>query len=499
MIKKHLAKMLATIEASQAKKWKNHAEDVQHKLLLKLVQKAVDTQFGKDHNFHQITDHASFVKNVPVRNYEQLLNYINPIVEGQSDILWPGKPLYLAKTSGTTAGSKYIPLTKQSMPYHIKAARNAMLNYMHISGEKDFIDGKMIFLQGSPILEEKNGIQLGRLSGIVAHFVPNYLQKNRMPSWETNCIENWESKIDAIAEETLHENMTLISGIPPWLIMYFEKLKEKSGKKVGEIFPNLQLIITGGVNYEPYRGKMQELIGRKVDTIQTFPASEGFFAYQDQLDSESLLLLPDHGIFYEFIPLEFLEDEKPKRLTLDQVEMGVNYALVLSTNAGLWGYSIGDTVQFTSLKPYRIVVSGRTKHYTSAFGEHVIAQEVEKAMDFALKKHTAIVNEFHVAPQVNPQSGLPYHEWMIEFSQLPENLDDFAQALNEEMSRQNAYYRDLTLGQVLRNLVITPVKEGGFQQYMKSQGKLGGQNKTPRLSNNRSIADQLVKMDTNPN
>lgn len=483
--------MLATLVAASTNKWKKNAVESQHALLQKLVQKAADTKFGKDHNFHKITNHQSFVEQVPIRSYEDFDAYTQKVVNGKSNILWPGKPIYLAKTSGTTSGSKYIPITKSSMPYHIKAARNALLNYMHISGRKDFIEGKMIFLQGSPILEGKNGIQLGRLSGIVAHFVPSYLQKNRMPSWETNCIEDWEAKIEAIVEETIKEDMTLISGIPPWLIMYFEKLCLQSGKKVGELYPNLQVIVTGGVNYEPYRGKIQELLGRQVDIIQTFPASEGFFAYQDQLKSEELLLLTNHGIFYEFVPLDSLDSENPQRLTLENVKCGVNYAMVLSTNAGLWAYSIGDTVQFTSLEPYRIVVSGRTKHYTSAFGEHVIAQEVEKAMDYALNKFPAVVNEFHVAPQVNPLSGLPYHEWFIEFSKMPENIEAFSEAVEEEMKRQNSYYQDLTNGKILRPLVITPVEIGAFQQYMKSEGKLGGQNKTPRLANNRHIADKL--------
>jgi hypothetical protein len=377
------------------------------------------------------------------------------------------------------------------MPFHIEAARNAILSYIYQTGIADFVNGKMIFLQGSPVLEQKNGIQLGRLSGIVAHFVPKYLQKNRLPSWETNCIDDWETKVDAIVQETEDQNMTVISGIPSWVQMYFEKLHQKTGKPVGEWFKNFNLFIYGGVNFEPYRAKFENLIGRKVDAIELFPASEGFFAYQDKQGDPGLLLLLKAGIFYEFIPADEFYLPNPTRLTIGQVELGVNYVLIISTNAGLWGYNIGDTVQFTSLKPYKIIVSGRIKHFISAFGEHVIGKEVEQALSAALQASTARVNEFTVAPQISPAAGLPYHEWFIEFEQVPQNMNTFAQAIETELRKQNSYYDDLIVGNVLRSLVITPVVSQGFQDYMKSIGKLGGQNKIPRLSNDRSIADKL--------
>lgn len=375
------------------------------------------------------------------------------------------------------------------MPYHIEAARNAILHYIHETGNSDFVDGKMIFLQGSPILEEKNGIKLGRLSGIVAHFVPKYLQKNRMPSWQTNCIEDWETKVNAIVEETFNENMSVISGIPSWVQMYFEKLQQKANKPVGEIFKNFNLFIYGGVNYEPYRAKFENLIGRKVDSIELFPASEGFFAYQDSQKEKGMLLLLNSGIFYEFIKSDEFSSPNPKRYTIGEVELGVNYVLILSTNAGLWAYNIGDTVQFTSLQPYRLIVSGRIKHYISAFGEHVIGKEVESALQEAMQGTTIRVNEFTVAPQINPAEGLPYHEWLIEFENEPDNLETFALHIDAAMRKQNVYYNDLIVGNVLRQLVITKVPKNGFQDYMKSIGKLGGQNKIPRLSNDRKIAD----------
>lgn len=490
-LKTTAAKIFADIIHKKTQKWVQNSIETQQKVFQNLIASANATQFGKDHNFSKIKSFEDFAKQVPIRDYEELRLYIDRIVQGEADILWKGKPIYFAKTSGTTSGAKYIPLTKESMPLHIEAARNAILSYIHETGKTDFVDGKMIFLQGSPILEEKNGIKLGRLSGIVAHFVPKYLQKNRMPSWETNCIEDWETKVDAIVEETFNENMTVISGIPSWVQMYFEKLEQKGNKPVGDIFKNFNLFIYGGVNYEPYRAKFENLIGRKVDSIELFPASEGFFAYQDSQKEKGMLLLLNSGIFYEFVKSEEFFTENPRRYTIGEVELNTNYVLIISTNAGLWAYNIGDTVQFTSLKPYRIIVSGRIKHYISAFGEHVIGKEVEHALKEAMENTDIRVNEFNVAPQIAPAYGLPYHEWFIEFENEPENLQEFALKIDNAMRKQNVYYDDLIVGKVLKTLVISKVVKNGFQDYMKSIGKLGGQNKIPRLSNDRAIADKL--------
>jgi len=492
-IKSFAAKLFAQYIHNKVQAWATKPIETQEKVFRDLITQAQHTQFGKDHDFANIKTFQDFAAKVPIRDYEQLRPYVDRVVKGEEDILWKGKPIYFAKTSGTTSGAKYIPLTKESMPYHIEAARNAILSYIRETGKADFVDGKMIFLQGSPILEEKNGIKLGRLSGIVAHFVPKYLQKNRMPSWETNCIEDWETKVDAIVEETFHENMTVISGIPSWVQMYFEKLQQKGNKPVGEIFKNFHLFIYGGVNYEPYRAKFENLIGRKVDAIELFPASEGFFAYQDSQKEKGMLLLLNSGIFYEFVKAEEFFTENPRRYTIGEVELGVNYVLLLSTNAGLWAYNIGDTVQFTSLQPYRVIVSGRIKHYISAFGEHVIGKEVEAALQEAMSGTDVRVNEFTVAPQITPNQGLPYHEWLIEFENEPENLEDFALKIDQAMRKQNTYYDDLIVGHVLRTVVITKVVKNGFQEYMKSIGKLGGQNKLPRLANDRKIADFFVK------
>ncbi|POS02963.1 GH3 auxin-responsive promoter [Flavobacterium croceum DSM 17960] len=491
-VKSFIAKLFAKSIYNETQKWTQKPVETQQKVFQDLIRQAKETQFGKDHQFNKIKTYSDFAKQVPIRDYEDLKPYIEEVTKGKENILWPGKPIYFAKTSGTTSGAKYIPLTKQSMPFHIKAARNAILSYIHETGNADFVDGKMIFLQGSPKLEEKNGIKLGRLSGIVAHYVPKYLQKNRLPSWETNSIDDWETKVDAIVEETFSENMTVISGIPSWVQMYFEKLHQKGNKPIGEIFKNFNLFIYGGVNYEPYRAKFENLMGRKVDAIELFPASEGFFAYQDSQKEKGMLLLLNSGIFYEFVKADEFYTQNPKRYTIGEVELGVNYALIISTNAGLWAYNIGDTVEFTSLQPYRVIVSGRLKHYISAFGEHVIGKEVEEAIKQAITGTNISINEFTVAPQINPKNGLPYHEWFIEFENEPADLQEFALQIDQAMRKQNVYYDDLISGNVLRTLIITKVSKNGFQKYMQSIGKLGGQNKLPRLSNDRKIADKLL-------
>ena len=486
-LKSALAKPFAKRVYKKVQKWANNPIETQNKVFQELISEATSTLFGQDHDFVSINNHHDFVKRVPVRDYEALKPYVDKVVAGEENILWKGKPVYFAKTSGTTSGSKYIPITKESMPSHVEAARNAILMYIHETGNSKFVDGKMIFLQGSPVLNEQNGVQLGRLSGIVAHYVPKYLQKNRLPSWETNCIEDWETKVDAIVEETLPENMTIISGIPSWVQMYFEKLQQKTGKKVGDVFKNFNLFIFGGVNYEPYRAKFENLIGRKVDSIELYPASEGFFAFQDKQNEKGMLLQLNSGIFYEFIKADEFFDERPKRITIADVEVGLNYVMIISTNAGLWAYNIGDTVQFTSTKPYRVIVSGRIKHFISAFGEHVIGKEVEQAMQEATLNSRIRISEFTVAPQISPKEGLPYHEWFIEFENEPENLSALAKKIDESLQQQNSYYFDLIKGKVLQPLKITKVQQGGFQEYMKSIGKLGGQNKLPRLSNDRKV------------
>ena len=493
-IKSLLALPFALRVSRKVSKWAKKPIETQEKVFRNLISSATKTAFGQDHDFISINSYEDFKKRVPIRDYEALKPYVDRVVSGESNVLWEGKPIYFAKTSGTTSGVKYIPITKASMPSHIEAARNAILLYIAETRKTSFVNGKMIFLQGSPILNTSNGIKLGRLSGIVAHYVPTYLQRNRMPSWKTNCINDWETKVNAIVQETVNENMTVISGIPSWVQMYFEKLVEHTKKPVGEIFKSFELFIYGGVNYEPYKAKFESLIGRPIDSIELYPASEGFFAFQDTQSEEGMLLQLDSGIFYEFISVEDFLNNELNRISIADVKLNVNYVMIISSNAGLWGYNIGDTVMFKSLEPYRVVVSGRVKHYISAFGEHVIGKEVEEAMLEAIKGTNIKINEFTVAPQINPNSGLPYHEWFVEFDNSPENLEAFSLKLDAALQKQNTYYFDLIKGKVLRPLLISKVKTHGFQTFMKAIGKLGGQNKIPRLSNDRAIADKILEL-----
>ena len=490
-IKSFLAKPFANYIYRQIKKGMANAVEDQQSIFQHLIKAASQTEFGKEHEFGTIKSHEDFVKKVPVRDYEQFKTYIEKVKSGKHNVLWKGLPIYFAKTSGTTSGVKYIPITKESIPNHINTARNAFLCYMAETGNTKFADGKLIFLSGSPELERVAGIPTGRLSGIVNHHIPKYLRANQLPSYETNCIDDWEQKLDAIVAETIDQNMTLISGIPPWMQMYFDRLVEKSGKKVGELFPNFSVMVQGGVNYEPYKAKLTESIGRKIDTIELFPASEGFFAFQDSLTEQGMLLNTNSGIFFEFIPVEEINNEHPTRLSLKDVKVGVNYALIISSNAGLWAYNIGDTVKFVSANPYRLIVTGRIKHFISAFGEHVIAEEVESAVLSACAETGVSLIEFTVAPFVSDDKGKSYHEWFVEFENAPQNLNEFALKVDSNLRSKNVYYEDLISGNILQALKITPVQKNGFVDYMKSIGKLGGQNKVPRLSNDRKIADGL--------
>ncbi len=492
-LKSLLAKPFAHYIANKVKKEAQQAVQDQTSIFEALLKGVKNTQFGKDHGLDSVQDYEGFKKAVTIRDYEQFVPYINMVKEGKHNILWKGLPIYFAKTSGTTSGVKYIPITKDSIDNHINTARNALLCYMAETGNTGFASGKLIFLSGSPVLERVGGIATGRLSGIVNHHVPAYLRSNQLPSYETNCIEDWEQKLDAIVAETVDQDMTLISGIPPWMQMYFDKLEATTHKKVGELFPNFNVMVQGGVNFEPYKAKLFESIGRKIDTVELFPASEGFFAFQNSQTEPGLLLNTNSGIFFEFIPADEIFAENPTRLCLREVELGKNYALIINSNAGLWGYNIGDTVKFVSLDPYKIIVTGRIKHFISAFGEHVIGEEVESALLQVTAQTNTSVTEFTVAPFVAgvDANGKSYHEWFIAFEKAPSNMADFAAQLDSAMRQQNVYYDDLIKGAILEPLKIRPLQKDAFVQYMRSIGKLGGQNKVPRLSNDRVLADAL--------
>ena len=488
-----LAKPFASFVCKGIKKGMHTAVDDQAKIFRELIKTARITEFGREHRFESINTHQEYRQAVPIREYEQFKPWIERIKEGKHNILWKGLPLYFAKTSGTTSGVKYIPISKDSISNHLNSARNALLCYIAETGNLKFTDGKMIFLSGSPVLERIGGIPTGRLSGIVNHHIPRYLRRNQLPTYETNCIEDWETKLDRIVAETIDQNMTLISGIPPWMQMYFDKLRERSGKSIIELFPNFSVLVQGGVNFEPYRERLMQSIGKEIDTIETFPASEGFMAFQDSRNEEGLLLNTDSGIFFEFVPATEIFSENPTRLSLSEVKTGENYAIILSTNAGLWSYNIGDTVKFVSTNPYRLVVTGRIKHFISAFGEHVIGEEVEHSLMKAAAEEGVRITEFTVAPYISQDGGKSYHEWFVEFDHEPESIDRFALRVDEHLRNKNIYYNDLITGNILSPLLIRKIRRNGFIDYMKSVGKLGGQNKVPRLSNDRKFAEPLVQ------
>lgn len=490
-IKSLLAKPFAGVIQRQIKKEQLSGVEDQQSILNQLVKVGRTTIFGKEHGLDKVKTYEDFKKAVPIRDYEAFKPYIEQIKKGCQNVLWKGRPIYFAKTSGTTSGVKYIPITKDSIGNHINGARNAILCYMSQTQVTQFAGGKMIFLSGSPELERVGGIPTGRLSGIVNHHIPQYLRGNQLPSFETNCIEDWEEKLDKLVAETVGKDLTLIGGIPPWMQMYFDRIVETTGKSVIENFPNLQVLVQGGVNFEPYKAKLFETIGKSIDTIELFPASEGFFAFQEDRHYPGLLLNTNSGIFYEFIPLAEVHHENPTRLSLGQVKLNEQYALIINSNAGLWGYSIGDTVKFVSIHPYRIVVTGRVKHFISAFGEHVIGEEVEQALLEVTKAMNLSVVEFTVAPYIQQGQGKSYHEWFVEFEKAPENLVQFEQQLNEAMVLKNVYYQDLIQGHILEPLHVRILTKNAFIDYMRTQGKLGGQNKVPRLSNDRKIADDL--------
>jgi hypothetical protein len=497
-IKSFLAKPFASYINRQIRKGSATALPDQDAILKELIKGGKSTEFGTDHKLNEVNNYDAFKQAVPIRDYEGFKLYIEKIKDGKHNILWKGKPIYLAKTSGTTSGVKYIPITKDSISNHINTARNALLNYMAETGNNAFADGKMIFLSGSPELERIAGVPTGRLSGIVNHHIPQYLRKNQLPSYETNCIDDWETKLDAIVAETINKDMTLISGIPPWVQMYFDRLQEKSGKRISELFPNFSVMVHGGVAFEPYKAKLFQSIGKNIDAIETFPASEGFFAFQDSQKEEGLLLNTASGIFYEFVPAGEIFNENPTRLSLHDVKVGENYALIVNSNAGLWGYNIGDTIKFVSINPYRVVVTGRIKHFISAFGEHVIAEEVEHSLLKAAQEENIRITEFTVAPFIQQGEGKSYHEWLVEFESEPSNMESFAIKVDNNLRAKNIYYDDLVRGDILQPLKISTVRKGGFVEYMKSIGKLGGQNKVPRLSNDRKLADDLKKWTKQP-
>ncbi len=487
-----LLKMLAKKEYSKYSKNINSALKEQSNTFKNILAKGHNSVFGKQKKLAKNTTYEQFQKLVPVGDYETIRPFISRISNGEKNILTTGKPLYFAITSGTVSGAKYIPLTKKMMFFQTQAIKELLLLYAYQTNNYNMSpQAGMMFIQGSPKLKYLNKVPFAKLSGISARHIPFFLKKNRYPSMKTNCIENWGEKIAAIVQETHNKDMRVIGGIPPWVMTYFDSLLKFSGKKtVREIFPNLTLYIHGGTGFNAYKKAFFNLSG-KIDSLEVYPASEGFFAYQNSLRENSMLLLTRHGVFYEFIELRDFQNQKMNRIPLEGVKLNTDYVMIVSTIAGLWAYNTGDTIRFISKNPYKILFSGRAAQYCSAFGEHVIEKEVQTSLNNAIMRCGGSVTEFTVCPKIMSKSYLSHHQWFVEFQSVPDNLSKFEKTLNTVMKEQNPYYKDLVGSKVIGPLKLFVVKSGGFNAYMKSIGKFGGQNKCPHLSNERKIADFL--------
>lgn len=490
---KALAARVWAAQVARAYEWKVGREaTLQKQTLARLLEKGRRTAFGRDHRLPEVRSYEEFRQAVPVYSYEELWDrYLSRAWEGETSVLWPGRPVYFAKTSGTTAGAKFLPLTRDSVPMHIRAARDMLLLYVARKGNADFVWGRWLFLSGSPALEKNPAdILYGRLSGIVHHWVPAYLTRNRLPSWEVNSMEDWPRKVDAILDEARELDLRLLSGIPPWVEGLLERLEDRWHQKATRMWPHLQLYVHGGVDFRLYEDRLRAFLPG-VDFIETFPASEGFFAFQDTDDPQvGLRLIVDGGIFYEFVPLERADDPSPPRLPLWEVEAGRPYALLLTTNAGLWGYAIGDVVTFTSLRPYRLRVSGRVKNHLSAFGEHVIEAEVETALQAALRATGARVREYTVGPYLGPEK--PRHEWLLEVETEPTSWQAFLEVLDQTLRQLNPYYDDLRRGAILEAPRLYRLPVGAGYAYLARIGKLGGQHKFPHLRSDRWLLEALL-------
>ena len=493
-MKEKVVRLWAQYFASRQKKWISKPIESQAEQMHSLIARARATKFGREHRFSEIRSYKDFKDAIPLRDYESFSQYVDQILRGESNVVWPGRPQYFALTSGTTKRRKYIPITRDSLRYQIALSQAATLSYVASTGRTDFLSGLGFHYSASPVLEDVHGIPSAPLSGIVHHHLPFYLKPFRLPSLKVNCIPNHVEKLKAIIKETSNKPISLIAGIPIWVQEYFDNLCEYTGKDtVMEIFPQLSLYIYGGTSLTSYRHRMMKRIGRELPTLELYPASEGFFAYQDLPDpKEGLLLQLAHGMFFEFVPLSEVSKPNPTRYDVSEVRVGEPYALVVSSNAGLWSYMIGDLVSFTSLDPCRVRMIGRTGHYLSAFNEHLIAEEVEHAIEAAIKQcpETRIL-EYTVAPYIAQNKGASYHEWLISFDVLPKDMELFSSTIDKKIQEHNFFYRNLRLSKTLAPARVSTLQPDAFMKYMKEVGKVNPQRKVPRLSNDRVIADAL--------
>ncbi|MBK9938941.1 MAG: GH3 auxin-responsive promoter family protein [Chitinophagaceae bacterium] len=481
--------------------WKEHPVNAQREVLQDLVTTAQYTEFGRKYNFSNLFTVRDFKNAVPVHEYNDLKPYIERIMAGEQNILWNTPIYWFAKSSGTTSDkSKFIPISDESLvDGHFKASKDVLSMYYQFKPDAELLTGKGLLIGGSHNINPVNKeAQYGDLSAVLFQNSPFWAHWLRTPDISIALMDEWESKIEKIAEATIKENVTSVSGVPTWTLVLFKRILAITGKQtIGEVWPSLELYMHGGVSFTPYKEQFQKIIGKEINYLEMYNASEGFFAAQDVPGSEGMLLFPDHGIFYEFMPVSEYGKKDPQTVGLQKVEMGRNYAPVISTNGGLWRYLLGDTIQFTSLNPFRIKVSGRLKHYMNAFGEEVIVDNADKAIAIASEKTGAIVNDYTAAPVYFSEASNGAHEWLIEFEKEPADLETFTNELDAALKNINSDYEAKRYKSIaLRLPIIHSLKKGTFEEWLRSKGKLGGQHKVPRLSNERTLVEEILQMNT---
>ena len=490
---------LARLRLWRIEGWRNNPIDAQREVLQDLVTSAQYTEFGRKYNFSSLFNLRAFKQTVPIHEYEDLKPYIQRIMNGEQNVLWNTPIHWFAKSSGTTSDkSKFIPVSDESLEdCHYKAAKDVLTLYYNFNPDSDLLTGKCLVIGGSHTVHQLNEeTHYGDLSAVLLQNSPFWGHWIRTPELSIALMDEWETKIEKLAQNTINENVTSISGVPTWTLVLFRRILEITGKKtMAEVWPQLELYIHGGVSFVPYKEQFRKLIGKDIHYLEMYNASEGFFAAQDSPDEEGMLLLTDHGIFMEFMPLEEYGKPNPQTIGLQDVEEGKNYALVISTNGGLWRYLLGDTIQFTTLRPYRIKVSGRVKHYINAFGEEVIVDNTDKAIALASEKTGAIVNDYTAAPLYFGEQSNGAHEWLIEFEKEPSSLQEFTESLDQALKSINSDYEAKRYKDIaLRLPVVHSLKKGIFTAWLKTKGKLGGQHKVPRLSNERIYIEEILQL-----
>jgi hypothetical protein len=490
---------LARLRLWRIEGWRNNPIDAQREVLQDLVTSAQYTEFGRKYNFSSLFNLRAFKQAVPIHEYDDLKPYIQRIMNGEQNVLWNTPIHWFAKSSGTTSDkSKFIPVSDESLEdCHYKAAKDVLTLYYNFHPDSDLLTGKGLVIGGSHTVHQLNEeTHYGDLSAVLLQNSPFWGHWIRTPELSIALMDEWETKIEKLAQNTISENVTSISGVPTWTLVLFRRILEITGKKtMAEVWPQLELYIHGGVSFVPYKEQFRKLIGKDIHYLEMYNASEGFFAAQDSPDEEGMLLFTDHGIFMEFMPLEEYGKPNPQTIGLQDVEVGKNYALVISTNGGLWRYLLGDTIQFTTLRPYRIKVSGRVKHYINAFGEEVIVDNTDKAIALASEKTGAIVNDYTAAPLYFGEQSNGAHEWLIEFEKEPSSIHEFTVSLDQALKSINSDYEAKRYKDIaLRLPVVHSLKKGIFTSWLKTKGKLGGQHKVPRLSNERRYVEEILQL-----